>query len=215
MGVDLEVLKRTQPYEPWSGSGPFRLFSCGRLNPCKGHDDAVRALALVRQQGIDGRLTIAGQDDTAGCSYRAMLDGLIQELGLEGCVRLLGAVDEDVVRRELEASHAFVLASLHEPLGVAIMEAMAMGLPVVVTREGGVPELVQDGADGLLVDARSPEQIAAALVRLAGDPGLAQRLGAEGRRTVARRFHSGVSAGVIADGVKTFAGKRQWASSAT
>jgi colanic acid/amylovoran biosynthesis glycosyltransferase len=207
MGVDMEVLKRAHPYEPWSGSGPFRLFSCGRLNPCKGHDDAVRALALLRRQGIDGHLTIAGQDDTHGCTYRSMLDSLIQELDLAGRIHLLGAVAEDIVRRELERSHAFVLASLHEPLGVAIMEAMAMGIPVVVTREGGVPELVQHDVDGLLVDARAPEQIAAALARLATDPELAQRLGAAGRQTVADRFHSGVSARAIADCVNNLKGK--------
>lgn len=208
MGVDMEALQRSQPYEPWPGAGTFNIFSCGRLNPCKGHDDAVRALALLRSRGIDARLTIAGQDDTAGCAYRKMLDTLIGELQLEGCVRLLGAVAEDVVRQGLEASHAFVLASLHEPLGVAIMEAMAMGLPVVVTREGGVPELVQHEADGLLVDARAPEQIAAALARLAGDPALATRLGAAGRQTVAGRFHSGVSACAIAEGVRKLPGKK-------
>ena len=207
MGVDLEVLKREKPYEPWSGSGPFRLFSCGRLNPCKGHDDAVRALAMLRQQGIDAQLTIAGQDDTQGCSYRNMLDNLIQELGLAGRVSLLGAVAEDIVRQELERSHAFVLASLHEPLGVAIMEAMAMGIPVVVTREGGVTELVQHEADGMLVDARSPEQIAAALYRLAGDPGLSRRLGVAGFKTVTDRFHSGISARAIADCVNILMGK--------
>jgi len=207
MGVDLKVLTRTAPYEPWSGSGPLRLFSCGRLNPCKGHDDAVRALALLRCQGIEAHLTIAGQDDTQGLSYRGMLDGLIQQLGLTGSVHLLGAVAENVVRDELERSHAFVLASLHEPLGVAIMEAMAMGLPVVVTREGGVPELVQDGVDGLLVDARSPEQIAAALGSLLRDPALARSLGEAGRRTVAGRFHSGVSARIIADCVSSLTGK--------
>ena len=162
----------------------------------------MRALALLRSRGIDAQLTIAGQDDTPGCSYRAVMVGLIGELRLEGFVRLLGAVPEETVLRELEQAHAFVLASLHEPLGVAIMEAMAMGLPVVVTREGGVPELVTDEADGLLVDARSPGRIADALERLAVDPDLARRLGQAGLQTVRERFHSGVSAGVIADGVR-------------
>ena len=199
MGVDLKVLTRQAPYEPWTGNGTLHLFSCGRLNPCKGHDDAVRALALLRSRGIDAHLTIAGQDDTQAMSYRTMLDSLIQELGLQGCVHLPGAVSEDVVRRELERAHVFILASLHEPLGVAIMEAMAMSLPVVVTREGGVPELVRDETDGLLVDARSPEQIAAALERLARNPERARSLGEQGRTTVAQRFHSGISAGVIAN----------------
>ncbi len=198
MGVDLETFRRATPYTPWSGSGRLHLFSCGRLNPCKGHDDALRALALVRARGIDAHLTIAGQDDTQGMRYRQMLNALMHELGLQGCVHLLGAVDEDVVRRQMERSHVFVLASLHEPLGVAIMEAMAMSLPVVVTREGGVPELVEDSADGVLVDARAPDQIAAAIERLARDPGCARALGEQGRRTVAEKFHSGLSATTIA-----------------
>jgi glycosyltransferase involved in cell wall biosynthesis len=199
MGVDLDTFKRTTPYQPWSGSGRFHLFSCGRLNPCKGHDDALRALALLRSCGIDAHLAIAGQDDTQDMRYRRMLDALMLELGLTGCVRLLGAVDEKVVRTEMERAHVFVLASLHEPLGVAIMEAMAMAVPVVVTREGGVPELVEDGTDGVLVDARAPDRIASALERLARDPERARLLGAHGLRTVSERFHSGVSARVIAE----------------
>jgi colanic acid/amylovoran biosynthesis glycosyltransferase len=206
MGVDLSVLNRSRPYEPWSGIGPCVIFSCGRLNPCKGHDDAVRAVALLRQQGIDARLTIAGQDDTAGGSYRKMLDGLIRELQLEGSVTLLGAVAEEAVRQQLEAAHVFALASLQEPLGVAIMEAMAMGVPVVATREGGVPELIEHDADGLLIDARAPGQLAAALTRVLRDAELARRLGTAGRRTVAERFHSGVSARVLADGVSACSG---------
>jgi glycosyltransferase involved in cell wall biosynthesis len=199
MGVDLDTFKRTTPYQPWNGSGPFHLFACGRLNPCKGHDDALRALALVRGRGIDAHLAIAGQDDTQDMRYRRTLDSLILELGLEGCVRLLGAVDEQIVRTEMERAHVFVLASLHEPLGVAIMEAMAMAVPLVVTREGGVPELVEDGTDGVLVDARAPDRIASALEGLAREPDRARLLGAHGLRTVAERFHSGVSARVIAE----------------
>jgi colanic acid/amylovoran biosynthesis glycosyltransferase len=208
MGADLSVLKRSRPYEPWDGTGPCAIFSCGRLNPCKGHDDAVRAVALLRQQGIDARLTIAGQDDTSGGSYRKILDALIKELQLEGSVTLLGAVAEEAVRRQLEAAHVFVLASLQEPLGVAIMEAMAMGVPAVATREGGVPELIAHDADGLLVDARAPEQLAAALTRVLRDAELARRLSTAGRRTVAERFHSGVSARVLADCVNACSGEK-------
>jgi glycosyltransferase involved in cell wall biosynthesis len=79
------------------------------------------------------------------------------------------------------------------------MEAMAMAVPVVVTREGGVPELVEDGTDGVLVDARAPDRIASALEGLAREPDRARLLGAHGLRTVAERFHSGVSARVIAE----------------
>ena len=196
MGVDLKKFGTGGTYRPWSGDGPVRLFSCGRLNPCKGHDDVVRAVAEVRDQGVDVRLHIAGEDDTGG-GMRRLLDQLKTELRLTDAVVLLGAVSEDVIRKELSEAHAFVLGSLEEPLGVAIMEAMAMRVPVVVTGAGGVPELVTDGEDGLLVPAREPGRMAESLLKLLRDPGLASRLSESGRRRIETSFHSGVSAEVL------------------
>ena len=128
---------------------------------------------------------------------RRLLEQLKGELRLADAVVLLGAVSEDVVRKELSEAHAFVLGSLEEPLGVAIMEAMAMRVPVVVTGAGGVPELVDDGVDGLLVPAREPGRMAESLLRLLRDPGLASRLSESGRRKIETSFHSGVSAAVL------------------
>jgi hypothetical protein len=88
-----------------------------------------------------------------------------------------------------------VLGSLEEPLGVAIMEAMAMRVPVVVTGAGGVPELVDDGVDGLLVPAREPGRMADSLLRLLRDPGSRPRLSESGRRKIETSFHSGVKRG--------------------
>jgi glycosyltransferase involved in cell wall biosynthesis len=201
MGVDLKQFQAPVPYQPWDGRGPARLFACGRLNPCKGHDDLVRAVALIRDQGLDVRLHIAGEDDTGG-GFRQRLEQLKAELNLTDRVTLLGAVPEETVRSELEAAHVFALASLEEPLGVVIMEAMAMGVPVVVTGAGGVPELVDDGVDGLLVPPRDPRQLADALVRVLRDPQLARRLAEAGRRKIETSFHSGVSAEVLRRGVQ-------------
>ena len=72
-------------------------------------------------------------------------------------------MSEDTVNESLEKAQVFVLASWHEPLGVTIMEAMAMEMSVVVTGSGGVKELVDDGIDGLLVEPQSPEQLADAI----------------------------------------------------
>jgi len=196
MGVDLKKFETAATYRPWTGAGPIRLFSCGRLNPCKGHDDVVKAVARVRDQGLDVRLHIAGEDDTGG-GMRRLLEELKTELRLADAVVLLGAVSEDVIRKELSEAHAFVLGSLEEPLGVAIMEAMAMRVPVVVTGAGGVPELVDDGVDRLLVPAREPGRMAESLLRLLRDPGLASRLSESGRRKIETSFHSGVSAAVL------------------
>jgi glycosyltransferase involved in cell wall biosynthesis len=196
MGVEVESFVRTRPYQPWNGSGPCLIFTCGRLNPCKGHDDLIRAVALLREKGIDARLHIAGADDQGGV-YRTHLETVARESNLNGHLKLMGAVSEDVVRGELESSHVFSLASLREPLGVAIMEAMAMRVPVVVTGAGGVPELVSDGEDGVLVDPQNPAKLAAALERVLADPRLAERLGDAGRRKVEQGFHSGLSAEVL------------------
>jgi glycosyltransferase involved in cell wall biosynthesis len=196
MGVDLKKFEASSSYRPWSGAGPVRLFSCGRLNPAKGLDDVVRAAGRLRDQGVDVRLHIAGEDDTGG-GVRRLLEQLKVELRLKDAVTLLGAVSEDVVRKELAEAHVFVLGSVDEALGVAIMEAMAMRVPVVVTGVGGVPELVDDGVDGLLVPARAPERMADSLLKLLRDPGLAARLSESGRRKIETSFHSGVSADVL------------------
>jgi glycosyltransferase involved in cell wall biosynthesis len=200
MGVDLKRFERAGSYAPWTGSGPVRLFACGRLNPCKGHDDLLRAVSKLREQGLDVRLQIAGADDVGG-ACREGLERLRDELRLGENIRLLGAVSEEEVRKGLAESHAFVLASLEEPLGVAIMEAMALNVPVVVTGTGGVPELVDDGVDGLLVPPRDPGTMAAALLKLLRDPDLAARLSRAARLKIESSFHSGVGAAALRRGV--------------
>ena len=199
MGVDLAVFKRTAPYAPWTGTGPLRLFSCGRLNPGKGHADLVEAVALLRSRGIDARLAIAGEDDAGGTGYRKVVAARIEALGLQASVELLGAVAEAQIRDGLENAHVFALASLAEPLGVAIMEAMAMALPVVVTNAGGVPELVDDGVDGILIPPREPVALADAIEAVARDPDRAARLAAAGRARIEASFSSTRSAAVLAD----------------
>ena len=198
MGVDLDRFRRTASYEPWIGDGPCRLFTCGRLNPCKGHDDLIRAVDLMVKRGTDVHLRIAGEDAGDG-SHRRDLEGLITELKLEDRVELLGAVSEAAVMRELEAAHLFALASLAEPLGVVIMEAMAMQVPVVVTGTGGVPELIDDGTDGLLVPPRDPERLAAAAESVLRNPALAKRLSGAGLLKVERGFSSKRSAEIISE----------------
>jgi colanic acid/amylovoran biosynthesis glycosyltransferase len=196
MGVELRHFARREPYVAWNG-GPCRVFACGRLNPCKGHDDLIRAIALLRDRGIEAHLKIAGEDDSGG-PYRKQLEQLIAELHLQDRITLLGAVSENVVRSELEAAHVFALGSLHEPLGVAIMEAMAMEAPVVVTGAGGVPELVDDEANGLLVNPRNPSEMADAIAKILNDAALAARLSRAGREKVMRSFDSSISAKAIA-----------------
>lgn len=198
MGVDLTRFDRRAPYEPWTGRGPLRIFSCGRLNLSKGQHDLIQAVELLRARGIEAELSIAGEDEAGGTVYRRVLEAQIAGRRLAGVVRLLGAVSEERVRDELEGAHLFSLASHHEGLGVATMEAMAMRLPVVVTGVGGVPELVESGVSGLLVQPGRPSALAEAIALVASDPALAVRLGESARRKVASSYDVGFSADALA-----------------
>ncbi|MEM7312626.1 MAG: glycosyltransferase, partial [Planctomycetota bacterium] len=135
-------------------------------------------------------------------SYHDMLIELIETLNLQSKVRLLGAVSEDVVRSRMEQAHLFALASLHEPLGVVFMEAMALELPVVATNAGGVTELITDGIEGYLVPPKSSDAIAEVISQLIQQPTLAMDMGIAGRQRVEKSYHSGVSAEVIARHVR-------------
>ena len=176
----------------------LRLFSCGRLTHGKGHQDLIQAAEILRRRGIDARLAIAGEDDAGGAGYRSVLEARVARGTPAGATALLGAVSEERVRDELSRAHVFALASLTEALGVATMEAMAMRVPVVVTGVGGVPELVDDGVNGLLVSPARPEAMADAIEAVARDPERARRLGEAGRRKVEAGFDSGRSAEVLA-----------------
>jgi glycosyltransferase involved in cell wall biosynthesis len=194
MGVDPTVFKRRKVYEPWTGKGPLRLFSCGRLNYVKGHQDLIHAVSILKESSINVYLEIAGEDELGGEGFRHELHTLIVNLKLGENIVLLGAVPERRVFEGLEAAHLFVLASHHEPLGVAIMEAMSCETPVIATNLGGVPELIDHGVDGYLVSPQDPSSLAEAIAYLAQNPPLAKRLSAAGRTKIKQRFNSDVSA---------------------
>lgn len=197
MGVDLARFRREAPYAPWPGEGPLALVCCARLNPAKGHLDLFDAVAGLIAEGIDARLLCLGEDDAGGTGYRTVLEAAIRERGLSGHVALAGAVDEGRVIGALRQAHLFVLASHAEPLGVAFMEAMACGVPVVGTAAGGVRELVTDGVDGVLVPPRNPRALAAAIAALARDPARAIRLSMAGRARVERDGDAARGAGTL------------------
>lgn len=201
MGVDLSRFRRQGRYVPWAGEGVLRIVSCGRLNPCKGHATLVKAIAILRARGLDVRLEIVGEDDLGGAGYRSQLQAVIDGLSLQSQVRLLGAVSEELVRQALERAHIFSLASIHEPLGVAIMEAMAMELPVVVTGAGGVAELVDDGTDGVLVPPEDANRLAEGIASVAGNAALADSLGLAARKKIERRFQSTRSAELLVQSI--------------
>ena len=201
MGVDLDQIRRAAPWQPPAPGAPLRIFSCGRLNAVKGHDHLIETVRLLREQGIDARLEIAGEDEQGGSGYHRYLAALIAEKGLGDAVTLLGAVSEDRVREGLEHAHVFALASLNEGISVAIMEAMAMEMPVVVTDVGGNHELITSGRDAILVPPEAPGVMADEIARLVADPDHARALAQASRARVAADFHHRRSAEAVADGL--------------
>jgi colanic acid/amylovoran biosynthesis glycosyltransferase len=206
MGVDLDEFQRTSPYQPAEIGGPVRIFACGRLHPGKRHDLLIRAVSLLRTDGLDARLVIAGEDADSGTGqFRRDLESLIAESKLTDVVRVPGAVSEAGIRLQLESAHVFALSSDTEALGIVLVEAMAMGVPVVTTAVGGTTELVHHGENGLTVPANDAAAMAAAIRRIAADSDLAQRFSRAGRATVEAGYGSDRSATTIVQALERHA----------
>ena len=179
-GVDLARFSPA-PEPRRGGPGLVTVGTLANLRPEKGLRDLLRAMALVRDRYPQGRLAIWG-----GGPLRADLEGLIGELGLRAEARLHGPTTEP--EAALRALDIFVLPSLSEACSNVLLEAMASGLPVVATRVGGSPVLVEDEMTGLLVRPGDPDALAKAIIRLVEDPMLARRLGASAYDVVRSRF---------------------------
>ncbi len=167
-----------------------RIICVARLHDQKDPLSLVRAVPHLRSEG---QVVIVGDGP-----LRGEVEAEIDRLGVRGRVHLVGAVTRDQVPALLAASDVFVLPSLYEELGTAVIEAMQAGLPVVATRAGGIPSLVTDGLSGLLVRPQSPVELADALDRVLGDPGLAARLAASGRTVAAGYDWSQLAGRVLA-----------------
>ena len=177
------------PHRPAGPGRPFTILCVASLEPYKGHRHLLRACALLAQRGLDLRCVLVGDG-----AERPRLERDARALGLGERVAFLGRRPRDAVRDLLAEADAFALASVTTPDGkkegipVALMEALGSGLPVVATALSGVHELVVDERTGLLVPEADPEALADALLRLARDPGLRDRLGAAGRAEVLERY---------------------------
>jgi glycosyltransferase involved in cell wall biosynthesis len=185
-GIDADQYRRRKTHEEARagfGVPPGRLVvgAVGRLSAEKGFDLLVRAVDRLLKGGLDLELWLAGAGD-----LRDKLQALADSLGLGDRVRLLGYRTDTV---ELyQAMDVFALSSLREGLPNVLLEAMALGVPVVATRIAGIPRLVHDGENGLLVEPGSEEALAGALGSLLRSQELRRRLADEARRTVESRF---------------------------
>ena len=170
-------------------AGPL-LVAVGRLVPKKGPLLTLRAFDLMHRRwkesgarGQEPNLVVVGDGP-----LRRELELLIEAQGLRDCVRLTGAMDHDHVAALLRQARVFVQHSLVAPDGdsegcpVAVIEAQLSGLPVVATWHGGIPAVVEDGKTGILVCEGDVDAMAAAMLRLVLDPGLAATFGQRGQQ---------------------------------
>lgn len=183
-GIDLDRFCPTR--RPAHGS--IQITSVGSLLQKKGHEFLIRACDLLRRQSVDFECIIVGSG-----SLHPYLHDLILSLGIADRVILAGAQPQDWVRERLRVSDLFVLACVTDRGGdrdgipVAIMEAMAMGVPVVSTPVSGIPELVRDRETGLLVPERDPQALSQAMTRLITDHRLRRRMISNGLDLIKRQ----------------------------
>jgi glycosyltransferase involved in cell wall biosynthesis len=191
-GVDLRRLVPARGCE--RHGGPPLLLSVARLVEPKGIDVLLRACRLLKDRGVAFRCEIIGARDRSETRYYLAVKRAWHDLGLQDDVHFLGACVFDLVREKYAQAAVCVLAA--QPVADGrrdvtpntIIEAMAMGVPVVSSRSGAIDELVEDGVTGLLVPPRDESALAAAIARLLGDAELRRAMGSAARRRAEERF---------------------------
>ena len=163
------------PFEdPFAGVGRPRVLFVGRLAPQKGVRNLVAAAGLLEDMSAQVLLVEDGPE-------RPALEREAERIGLGDRLHFLGFVAHDRLPAVLAHADLLVLPSLYEELGTVLLEAMQAGLPIVASKTGGIPDVIEDGVNGLLVPPGNPEALAHAIDRLLADRDLAYRL-SEGAR---------------------------------
>jgi glycosyltransferase involved in cell wall biosynthesis len=180
LGVDTSVFL-PRPFNP--APEVYEVICVGRLAPAKGQHILVAALHELVQKGHKVRLRIVGDG-----LDRASLERQVQQLAIVDQVVFEGAVNQDRIRALYELADIFSIPSFAEGIPIVLMEAMAMEIPCVTTRITGIPELIRDGEDGLLVAPSDTQALAEAIERLMNDAPLREKLGKNGRKQVMENY---------------------------
>ena len=171
-----------------------RLVCVGRLCEQKGQLLLLDAFSILAEDKFDFELIFAGDGE-----LRGVIENRIKELGLEKQTKITGWIDGNQVRQEIIKSRALVLPSFAEGLPVVIMEALALGRPVVSTYVAGIPELVKDGRNGFLVPAGSTTALADVLKTvLSADLSVLEQMGKHGSQCVAQDHNARIEAKKLA-----------------
>ncbi len=186
-GIDVDRFRKARSagkvIPDWFGCPPDSTIigSIGWLTDIKGHRFLVEAVAELKKEHSAIHLVIVGSGD-----QRDALIAQAERAGIRQAVHLIGHRDE--VDACLAGMDCFVLPSLNEGMGRALIEAMAAGLPVVASRVGGIPALIEDGINGLLVPARDGRALAEALCLILRDPQRARRMGEKAAGSIGQEY---------------------------
>ena len=176
-GVDLPRTLRPAR-EPHEG---MRILTVSRLIERKGIDTLIEAIAALRIEAVS--LDIAGEGP-----WRARLEKLARDRGIGNRVHFHGFVKHDRLARLYSQADVFVLPSRAESCSMALLEAMGMGLPIIATRVGGTPELIENGENGLLTQTDDPGELAAAILKLFENPKRREAFSTASLQRVRERF---------------------------
>ena len=167
-----------QTYQPDGAAvsgAAVRILFLGRIGPLKGAFDLIEAIHCLQPDGVDLHVWMVGPEQREGDFQQAQQ--LLEHYSLTHICELLGPVDQKKVLSLLRRASIFVLPSYYEGLPMAVLEALAVGLPVIATPVGGVPEVVLDGYNGLLIPVGNPTALARALETLSTRTALRQKMG--------------------------------------
>ncbi|MFO7538043.1 MAG: glycosyltransferase, partial [Chloroflexota bacterium] len=190
-GVDLQ---RFQPIDPKTAKttvgipcGDTNILFVGRIEPLKGVDTLLRAMALIEKRcphAVENAcVAIIGGDPWSDDPDEEMarLQALRHELDIHDLVTFLGSKDQEILPNYYAAAEMVVMPSHYESFGMVALEAMAMGTPVIASEVGGLAYLVQDGVNGFHVPSRDPEALAERMYALLNDENCRKMLGRQAR----------------------------------
>ena len=192
------------PLKGPAGARKKTIICVGRLSPEKGQAGLLRAFAKVRPSHPELELRLVGDGPERGT-----LEALAEELGISGAVTFAGRLPEEETLAEIARSDLLVLPSFMEGLPIVLMEAMAVGVPVIASRVAGIPELVEDGATGLLFTPSNWDELASGIDRLLGDETLRAKLAERAKAKVAAEFDTRKSAAELARLFTSASGNRK------
>ena len=182
-GIEID----TFPYREHSSprQNAVKLLAVGIFFVHRRYEDIIKAAAILRKRGVDVKLVIAGDNQTpAYAAYGKVLYSLVAELNLRSRVSFPGRISEEELIRLYGEYDMYISANHLQSWGLAVFEAMACGMPVIVSKTAGASEVLTHGENALLVNPKAPEEIADAVEHLIKNPSLYAHMSERGRKFV-------------------------------